>query len=179
MFKVNLLESVETLILFCNEVQEQVLKCFLGNNPNSKNGNFLEETIMSISRLGVRVATLICYQLENGTYEGQHKKTCLDTNGRMVETGTMQFIRNVGESVKYWFEEAKEVEGDRPGSEERRKSAMGMFRTANKVWNLTSVTETLISVNENWFQKYVTDRPGIYEQLQLWTSSGMNGTLSC
>lgn len=50
-------------------------------------------------------------------------------------------------------------EGDALSSSYRREAVKERTRTVTKVWTLPLGKKTIISVNEQWFRKYVTDAP--------------------
>lgn len=86
-------KNVEEFIPFCNEVEKQLLQDFLQYNPKRKNGSYVEGILMSITKLGDWVATMVRYLPEREKLGGHRQGEYYDTYGIMVYTAKNQIVR--------------------------------------------------------------------------------------
>lgn len=106
---------------------------------------------MSIARLNAWEAPVVhCFE-EKKRHRRHNQKEYADAYGRFVKIWTKKKIGIIGKFVKNCSLEEFTVEGDGPGSGERKKAVMGMSRTGANVWILPSVRERFLSGNDRWF----------------------------
>lgn len=81
-------DSAETLLLFRNKVEKQLLQDFVGYDPKRKNGRYVERSIMRTARLDSWMVTVIRCLAENKKHGSYRRKEHADTHGGMVEAAT-------------------------------------------------------------------------------------------
>lgn len=88
--------SAETLTLLQNDVVGEELRVFFGDNPKRVEGNYMDQTIMSIARFDVFLATLISSLVREEKRGGQLQKKYADMYQKMVKAATSHIIVNAG-----------------------------------------------------------------------------------
>lgn len=80
--------------------------------------------------------------------------------GKMAESTKSQIIGNVWEFLEHWCCDEVRIERDELSGSSRREEVKEISRTTTKVRTLPSIKKFIISEDEEWSRKYLTDVPG-------------------
>lgn len=91
---------------------------------------------------------------------GHRREKYTNVYEKMVEAGNIKITGNVVDFVKHWYWDMVTVKGDKQSSSCGRETMNEISRTASKPCTLPSIEKRFISVDEEWFWKYVADLLG-------------------
>lgn len=93
-------ESVETLKLIFNNVAERLLQDFLGHYPKGRNQRCMEGIIMSFSRLGILVMTVVYLSVKKENIGENRRKEYADTFGKTWKMARSNELGMLGNFTK-------------------------------------------------------------------------------